>query len=207
MSSLVAEATVGAIASQEEPPSQWHLLGRLEKTTIGARGAGGVTKVRRREPAGCLLFGPYWQLRAGAYRLSFRCWPGKPRLPGEPVLGVEVIAMNRVQLAWRDLTAAELLGETGSLDFMVPPILGIGAGDEARLEFRFFHLGNADLTITAVDLQGIENMETRPAPPRIWRLLRRLHGGRALFQLAARPSPPQNPRRARGPANAAPAAR
>ena len=184
MSSAVAEATIGAIASEQEPP-QWHVLGRLEKTAIGIRGAGGVTSVRRREPAGCLLFGPYWQLRAGSYRLSFRCRPGKPRLPSEPVLGVEIIAMNRVQLAWRDLTAAELEGETASLDFTVAPILGLGAGDEARLEFRFFHLGNADLTITAVDLQGTENMETRPAPPRIWRMLGRLDGGRSFLQLPA----------------------
>jgi hypothetical protein len=106
-------------------------------------------------------------------------------LPSEPVLGVEVIAMNRVQLAWRDLTAAELQGESGSLDFTVPPILGLGAGDEARLEFRFFHLGNADLTITAVDLQGIENMAAYPAPPRVWRMLGRLDGGRSLLQLPA----------------------
>ena len=77
------------------------------------------------------------------------------------MLGVEVIAMNRVQLAWRDLTAAELQGETGSLDFTVPPALGLGAGDEARLEFRFFHLGNADLTITAVDLQGMPDAKMR----------------------------------------------
>src|SRR5260370_9183960 len=117
MSSLVAEATVGAIASQEEPASQWHLLGRLEKTTIGARGAGGVTKVRRREQAGCLLFGPYWQLRAGAYRLSFRCRPGKPRLPGEPLLRVEVIPMDRVPRACPALTPAALLVETGSPAF------------------------------------------------------------------------------------------
>ena len=92
MSSVVADAAIGAIASEQEPPPQWHVLGRLEKTAIGIRGAGGVTSVRRREPAGCLLFGPYWQLRAGSYRLSFRCRPGKPRLPSEPVLGVEVIA-------------------------------------------------------------------------------------------------------------------
>src|ERR1700761_2317628 len=110
MSSVVAEASGGAIASEEEPLPQWQVLERLEKTAIGTRGSGGVTSVRRREPAGCLLFGPYWQLRAGSYRLSFCCRPGKPRLPGEPVLGVEVIAMNRVQLAWRDLTAAELQG-------------------------------------------------------------------------------------------------
>jgi hypothetical protein len=185
MSSVVAEATVGAIASEKESPLAWHVLGRLEKTAIGFRGAGGVTSVRRREPAGCLLFGPYWQLRAGSYRLSFRCRPGKPRLPSEPVLGVEVIAMNRVQLAWRDVTAAELQGETGSLDFTLPPILGLGAGDEARLEFRFFHLGNADLTIAAVDLQNIENMEARSAPPRVWRMLGRLDGGRPFLQLPA----------------------
>ena len=183
MSSVVAEATGGAIASEKEPRPQWHVLERLEKTAIGTRGSGGVTSVRRREPAGCLLFGPYWQLRAGSYRLSFCCRPGKPRLPGEPVLGVEVIAMNRVQLAWRDLTAAELQGEMAWLDFTVPPILGLGAGDEARLEFRFFHLRNADLTITAVDLQRAENEETRPAPPRIWRMLGRLNGGRTFLQL------------------------
>jgi hypothetical protein len=183
MSSVVAEDAVGAITPEHEAPHEWHVLRRLEKTAIGTRGVGGVTSVRRREPAGCLLFGPYWQLRAGSYRLSFRCRPGKPRLPGEPVLGVEVIAMNRVQLAWRDLTAAELQGEAASLDFTVPPILGLGAGDEARLEFRFFHLGNAGLTITAVDLQGVENIET--PPPRIWRMLGRLDGGRSFLQLPA----------------------
>ncbi len=185
MSSVGAEATIGAIGSEEDPPPRWHVLERLEKTAIGIRGAGGVTSVRRREPAGCLLFGPYWQLRAGSYRLSFRCRAGKPRLPSQPVLGVEVIAMNRVQLAWCDLTAAELESETTSLGFTVPPILGLGAGDEARLEFRFFHLGNADLTITAVDLQDIENVETRPPPIRIWRVLGRLDGGRSFVQLPA----------------------
>src|ERR1700726_4812060 len=185
MSSAVAEAAIGAIIPEQEALRQWQVLGRLEKTAIGSRGVGGGTSVRRREPAGRLLYGPYWQLSAGLYRLSFRCRPGKPRLPSEPVLGVEVIAMNRVQLAWRNLTAAELDGEMASLDFTVPPILGLGACDEARLDFRFFHLGNADLTITAVDLQGIENMETRPAPPRIWRMLGRLDGGRPFLQLPA----------------------
>jgi hypothetical protein len=185
MSSVVAEAGVAAIDSEEGAPREWHVLGRLEKTTIGVRGVGGVTSVRRREPAGCLLFGPYWQLSTGFYRLSFGCRPGKPRLPSEPVLGVEVIAMNRVQLAWLDLTAAELHDGIGSLDFAVPSILGLGAGDEARLEFRFFHLGNADLTIAAVDLQEIEKEEARSAPTRTWRMLRRLNASRPLLQLPA----------------------
>jgi Polysaccharide biosynthesis enzyme WcbI len=210
MLSAVADALVDATDSEEAAPREWRVLGRLEKTAIGVRGADGAVNVRRREPPGCLLYGPYWQLPAGSYRLSFRCLPGKPRLPNEPVLGVEVIAMNRVQLAWRDLTAAELRAETGWLDFTVPPILGLGAGDEARLEFRFFHMGNADLTIAAVDLQSAEDEKMRWPPPRTWRMLGRLekaaigrrttegvivrrgepaghmlHGGRPFLQLPA----------------------
>jgi hypothetical protein len=152
---------------------EWRVLGRLEKTAIGIRGADGVTTVRHSERPGCLLSGPYWQLPAGAYRLDFRCRSGKPRLANQPVLGVEVIAMNRFQLAWLDLTAEELSAETGSLDFVVPPPLGLESGDEARLEFRFFHMGCADLTITAVDLRSVEPGEMRP-PASVWRMLGRL---------------------------------
>src|SRR5712692_7523717 len=178
MLSVSADPAVGAIEPERlhegRAVPEWRVLGRLEKTAIGARGGHGVTTVRRREPAGCLLYGPYWQLPAGAYRLKFGCRSGKPRIPGQPVLGVEVIAMNRVQLAWLDLTAEELQAETGSLEFSVPAALGLGAGDEARLEFRFFHMGNADLTITAVDLYGAEMAEPRPDPARVWRMLGRL---------------------------------
>jgi hypothetical protein len=173
-----ADSTVGAIDQERADKGRapvWRVLGRLEKTAIGARAADGVTTVRRREPAGCLLYGPYWQLPAGDYRLKFRCRCGEPSIPGQPVLGAEVIAMNRVQLAWLDLTAEELEAETGSLEFSVPPMLGLGAGDEARLEFRFFHLGNADLTITGADLCGVEAEEApQPRPARVWRMLGRL---------------------------------
>jgi hypothetical protein len=173
-----ADVVVGAIDPQRvdgpEPPPEWRVLPRLEKTVIGRRAADGVTTVRRREPAGCLLYGPYWQLPSGGYRLSFRCRSGPPRIRRQPVLGVEVIAMNRVQLAWLDLTAEELQAETGSLNFLVPPELGIAAGDEARLEFRFLHLGNADLTIAAVDLYMLPAEAVGPAPASLWRLLGRL---------------------------------
>jgi hypothetical protein len=167
---------LSALQGREELSSTngWRVLDRLEKTTIGARGTDGVTRVRRSERPGCVLCGPYWQLRAGPYRLGFHCRSGRPRFPKQPVLGVEVIAMNRFQLAWLDLTAEELEAETGSFDFSVPPSLGFEAGDEARLEFRFFHMGNADLTITAVDLRGVELSEARPATGAVWRMLGRL---------------------------------
>jgi Polysaccharide biosynthesis enzyme WcbI len=178
MPSAGADPIIDAVDVAPKQESQtvrrWHVLDRLEKTAIGKRGAEGATTVRRREPAGCLLYGPYWQLPAGAYRLNFHCHSGRPRMDRQPVLGVEVIAMNRVQLAWLDLTAEELQTETGSLDFSVPAELGLGAGDEARLEFRFFHLGNADLTITAVDLQKLDRGAVRPRSPRQWRMLGRL---------------------------------
>jgi hypothetical protein len=174
MLSATADFAPGIIDPEEATPHEWRVLGRLEKGAIGTRGRGGVTTVRRREAPGCVLFGPYWQLSSGDYRLNFRCRSGKPRLPSEPVLGVEIIAMNRVQLAWVDVTATELDHEMRSVDFSVPPELGLGGGDEARLEFRFFHMGNADLTIEAVDLRSLRSDEVTPAPARMWRMLGRL---------------------------------
>jgi hypothetical protein len=178
MSSADADLVISAIDPQPEAeggssPARPVLM-RLEKTTIGHRMAGGAVTVRRRERPGCVLYGPYWRLPAGAYRLAFRCRCGRPRLSAEPVLGVEVIAMNRVQLAWRDLTAAELEGEAGALFFSVPPMLGLGAGDEARVEFRFFHMGNAPLTIADVALHGPDTDAQAPDAPRLWRMLGRL---------------------------------
>ena len=180
------------VTDPEEPTRrEWRVLGRLEKGAIGVRQRGGATTVRRREAPGCLLFGPYWQLSSGDYRLNFRCRSGKPRLPSEPVLGVEVIAMNRVQLAWLDVTAAELEREAGSLDFSVPFELGLGGGDEARLEFRFFHMGNADLTIDAVDLRALRSGEIGPVPARMRRMLGRLKKGIIARRTAAGISVPR----------------
>ena len=192
MSFVTAEHMVGARdpAGDGMAVPEWRVLGRLEKTAIGSRAADGVTRVRRGERPGCLLYGPYWQLPAGAYRLDFRCRSGKPRMANQPVLGVEVIAINRIQLAWLDLTGEELQGELGSLEFSVPPALGFGASDEARLEFRFFHMGNADLTISTVDLHGVEENETRPERTTVWRMLGRLKrtpiGKRTEHGVAAR---------------------
>jgi len=176
--SVGADATDDAISCERGDEAtasrEWRVLDRLEKTALGKRGPDWVVTVRRREPAGCLLYGPYWQLPSGAYRLIFCCRSGKPRMPREPVLGVEVIAMNRVQLAWLDFTANELQAETGLVEFSVPSEFGVGAGDEARLEFRFFHLGNADLAITAVDLLGLETESLCSSVPMRWRMLGRL---------------------------------
>ena len=81
-----ADATGGTISfergEEAKASREWRVLDRLEKTALGKRGPDWVVTVRRREPAGCLLYGPYWQLPSGAYRLIFCCRSGKPRMMG-----------------------------------------------------------------------------------------------------------------------------
>ena len=158
-----------------EPPLHWRLLGQLESATIGTRAADGSIAIRRGEPAGCFLYGPYLHLPEGHYRLSFRCRSGKPRRAAQPVLGVEIIVLSRFQVAWRDFTATELAAGVGLLDFAVPPEHSLEGENEGRFEFRFFHLGNAELAITAVDLEILPPEAVPDARPRLWRLLGRLH--------------------------------
>ena len=73
---LAAVAAITGFAA--EAPRHWDVLGRLEKTAVGKRGPDGAVSVRRGEPAGCFLYGPYLHLPRGHYRLTFRCRPGAP---------------------------------------------------------------------------------------------------------------------------------
>ena len=111
--------------------------------------------MRRQELAGCFLYGPYLHLPQGQYRLTFRCRCGAPLLSAQPVLGIEIIVLARFQQQWRDFTALELASGSGSLDFEVAPEHSLESENEGRFEFRFFHLGNADLEVTAVTLDRL----------------------------------------------------
>ncbi len=89
----------------------------------------------------------------------------------QPVLGVEVIARNRSLRipaltptrtgeagglrARCEFTSEALAAEWASLDFDVPPDLSCESKDEVGFEFKFWHLGNADLTVSAVNLHEI----------------------------------------------------
>src|SRR5882672_5750612 len=186
MDGLVAEAPPADAAVADAVPGQtrkdgagwppvreWRVLHRLEKGRIGKRHADGSISVRRRERADTLLFGPFWRLPCGHYRLSFRCRVERPRLASQPVLGVEIIIQNRLQQAWRDFTADELRAGEGAVDFEVPPEFSLEGGEEARYEFRLIHLRNAGLTIGRVDLRQLDETEIAPLPPRRWRVLGR----------------------------------
>lgn len=152
-----------------------NLLDLVEKSAIAAYRGGRVT-VRRRRPAGCFVYGPYWQLPTGHYRLRFCCAARRPRLAGAPVLGVEIIVANRVQLMWRDFTAAELAAGSAALMFAVPVRLGLGSSGDGRIEFRFLHLGNADLVLNAIDLEACPDSAAVPEASE-WRMLGRLRKG------------------------------
>jgi hypothetical protein len=175
---MVADLAIsepGAAAAQvEAAPSHWDALGRQEKTSVGTRAADGAVSVRRQETAGCFLYGPYLHLPRGHYRLSFRCRSGPPRFSAQPVLGIEIIVLARFQQLWRDFTAAELNGGSGSLEFEVAPEHSLESENEGRFEFRFFHLGNADLEVTAVALDRLSSGAAPVALASDWRLLGRL---------------------------------
>jgi hypothetical protein len=95
-------------------------------------------------------------------------------MAGQPVLGLEIIVLSRFQRGWQDFTAAELQTGGGSLIFEVPPGHSIESPDAGRFEFRFFHFGNASLTITSVELERRSpRVEQAPEPGR-WRMLGRL---------------------------------
>jgi hypothetical protein len=181
MDGIVAEALpIDAVPGQARvddggsPPSrEWRVLHRLEKGRIGKRHDDGSVSVRRRERADTILFGPFWRLPCGSYRLTFRCHVWKPRLVSQPVLGAEIIIQNRLQQAWRDFTTDELALGEAAIEFEVPPELSLEGGEEARYEFRLIHLHNADLTIDRVDLRQLDEGEIAPLLPRRWRLLGR----------------------------------
>ena len=103
-------------------------------------------------PAQAFLYGPFLRLPRGRYRVSFRCRVRLPLQGDHPVMGLEVIAQNRMLRAWRDFTAADLRNCEQSLGFDVPLALSIEGGADAPFEFRFTHFGNAFLTMTEVML-------------------------------------------------------
>ncbi len=178
-------------------PRTWRLLGRLRKTWLGRRQRSGAVTVGQGWPAGCLLYGgwPYLRLGRGSYRVTVRGSAGTPRLPAQPVLGVEILGRSRwysdhpryewgrlpkpggSQEAWGDFRADEWAGGAASIDFAVPIPMATEAGADAPFDIRVYHLGNADLTIDAVDLLWLGEDETE-LPPTRWRLLGRMRKAR-----------------------------
>ena len=151
------------------------VLPALIKTVVGTRRDDGSVAVARREKPFVFLYGPYWRLPQGCYRLKFTCEVKQPLDPRVVFLGVEVLAQNRVFVAVRDYCAAELSDGLASIVFEVPAALAMEADAGDFFEFRFLTFGMADFAITSVVLASTDGMPD-PTPLR-WRLVSRLRRG------------------------------
>ncbi|MBN9445764.1 MAG: hypothetical protein J0I67_02495 [Bosea sp.] len=177
MDALDQVKTMPAAARQSPDDEARPLLPVMEVREPARRWADGTVSVVFLIPAQAFLYGPFLRLEAGRYRLSFRCQVKMPLQGEHPVMGLEVIAQNRILRAWRDYSAAELRDGEQSLSFTVPADLSIESGADAPFEFRFTHFGNAFLTMLAVTLHREASADCAaeaPAELAPWRLLGRL---------------------------------
>lgn len=153
------------------------LLPLMEVREPARRWADGSVSVVLLVPAQAFLYGPFLRLSHGRYRLTFRCHVRMPLQGDHPVMGLEIIAQNRILRAWQDYTAAELRGGEQGLAFDVPHDLAIESGSDAPFEFRFTHFGNAFLTMAEVTLHrepSVAGLREQPDDIGQWRLLGRL---------------------------------
>ena len=141
------------------------------KGSIGRRDARGV-RVRAWEPCRALLYGPYWRLPAGHWRLRIVCRvSGRPD-PDLAFLGVEVIADNRLLCIARDFTPRDCDNGELQLGFNVAPELS-ESGVKAMFEFRVLHFGRAALAVERVAIEPIKAGDAEPSTS-LWRILPRL---------------------------------
>jgi hypothetical protein len=145
----------------------------LWQAEIAHRQPDGTIHVKVDSPPGIFLHGPYCQLSSGIHKLSICCHPSISKLATQPVLGVEILARNNTaHVAFFDFTADELVNQPVTVEFEVPQELSRDGEEDVRFDFRLLHFGNADLSLSAVDLSFDELNGSCPVSK--WRLLGRL---------------------------------
>ncbi|HEV7323489.1 MAG TPA: WcbI family polysaccharide biosynthesis putative acetyltransferase [Bosea sp. (in: a-proteobacteria)] len=149
------------------------LLPLMEVQIPGRRNHDGTISALPVPFLGNLIYGPFLRLSAGRYCLSFTAQPGMA-LPGNhPILGVEVIAQNRILQAWRDFTAAELGRGEQRISFEVPDAISAESESDAPFEFRFVTFGRGTFRLTGLSLRSLD-ANGPLGEPMTWRLLGRL---------------------------------
>ncbi len=142
----------------------------LHKGPIGRYGAARQILVGARERRGTLLYGPYWRLPAGRWRLKLDVSAAKRAHDLRCCLGVEVVADNRRLLVARDFSPRDCDAGEVWLTFAVSADQS-EAGHRAKFEFRVISLGGAALTLLGVWLAPAPEGELTPSR---WSLLPRL---------------------------------
>jgi len=88
------------------------------------------------------------------------------------------VRRDSVLVGAADFTAAELATGAGAVAFLVPRERSLDAGEDIPFEFRILHLGNAGLTIDAVEVTALNGAADEAPELARWRLLGRMHDGR-----------------------------
>jgi len=121
-------------------------------------------------PRCAFAYGPYLRLTPGSYRVQFDGDFSLCRLTKGIVLGLEIVAQNRVLRAWRDFSYQELATGDRSITFTVPEALSNASGVDAPFELRFTSFAACPFSLTDVTLARTgEARSTAPEPMR-WRL-------------------------------------
>ncbi|GAU82920.1 hypothetical protein BIWAKO_02843 [Bosea sp. BIWAKO-01] len=145
----------------------------MEVQTPGRRNDDGTVGYSLFPPFRSMMYGPFLRLPRGRYCLTFMVQPGRALLGRHPVLGVEVIAQNRILQAWSDFTPAELRAGEQRMLFEVPEAISIESGNDAPFEFRFTAFGTCPFRVTKLSLAET-GADEPPCPGEMsWRLLGR----------------------------------
>lgn len=123
---------------------------------------------------GILLYGPYWKLPRGTYRLEAKCSAIHVRHGSTIFCGLEVLVQNRTFLAVADYALDDMTDGTATLVFSLPVELSSEGGNEATVEFRFLHYGGARYQIAEMNLVALPDEAVPALSPLRWRLSSRL---------------------------------
>jgi Polysaccharide biosynthesis enzyme WcbI len=160
---------------QRQTPNKWRLLWRLRSREAANRHANGNVTVPRAAPASCMLDGPpSFYLGPGQYRLLLTAQATKPKRVAQAVLGVEVLSSSGEQFSWREFTAADLCHGPAPIDFVIHPWQTIHVGWPITISFNVYHLANADIAISAVELESVAAATSATISVKEWTLTNRV---------------------------------
>ncbi|HYD08200.1 MAG TPA: WcbI family polysaccharide biosynthesis putative acetyltransferase [Reyranella sp.] len=145
------------------------VLPALIKQRAGKRHADGSVSVRAFEGATVLLYGPYWELGGGTYRLDLRFGAIRARHADEAFVGIEIVAQNQTLLFAADFSVSDLPDGAASIVFRIDETLCVG-GEDPKVEFRILHFGAASFTIDRMVLAPEDDVPSACLPPFRWRL-------------------------------------
>jgi Polysaccharide biosynthesis enzyme WcbI len=159
-------------ASSNELADVKAVLRALIVGKMGRRRSDGSIVIRRKEPRGQFLYGPFWRLAQGSYCLEVTCSLNHQSEINSAFMGIEIIAQNMNYVAVRDYCPNDAVNGRVSLFFHVPSHLSFDQDNDVMFSFRFLNYGGAAFTISSVTLRSLTTC--RESEMLKWQLFPRL---------------------------------